>query len=59
MGPEGGFTDREALDLNDLGFQPVSLGPIVLRVETAALAALAQVAVIKGLNGPFKGGLAN
>lgn len=38
IGPEGGFTTDE-LDLaREAGFVPVSLGPRILRIETAALA---------------------
>ncbi len=40
-GPEGGFTLEEELMLQGLGFEPCSLGPRVLRAETAALVALA------------------
>jgi 16S rRNA (uracil1498-N3)-methyltransferase len=42
VGPEGGFAEDEADALRTLAFvTPVSLGPRVLRAETAALAALA------------------
>jgi 16S rRNA (uracil1498-N3)-methyltransferase len=42
-GPEGGFTDAEE-DLARLrGFVGVSLGPRVLRADTAPLAALAAL----------------
>jgi len=40
LGPEGGLTDDEAWALMNAGFEPVSLGPGVLRWETAALLAL-------------------
>jgi 16S rRNA (uracil1498-N3)-methyltransferase len=40
IGPEGGFSEREHEDAEIAGFQPVSLGPRVLRTETAALAAI-------------------
>lgn len=41
VGPEGGFSPTELDALRDLPFvTPVSLGPRVLRAETAALAAL-------------------
>jgi 16S rRNA (uracil1498-N3)-methyltransferase len=39
-GPEGGLSQDEELALRDLGFEPCSLGPRVLRAETAALVAL-------------------
>jgi len=37
VGPEGGFTDEEVERAIAAGWQPVDLGPRVLRVETAAL----------------------
>lgn len=44
IGPEGGFTDAEVATAIDSGWQPRSLGPRILRVETAAVALLAIVA---------------
>ena len=41
IGPEGGFTPEEVVRAQDAGYRVVSLGPRRLRVETAALAALA------------------
>ena len=41
IGPEGGWTDSERKLAVEAGFQPVSLGPLILRAETAAIAALA------------------
>ena len=41
IGPEGGFSEREFEDAEIAGFQAVSLGPRILRTETAALAAIA------------------
>lgn len=41
IGPEGDFTPAEYALLRDAGAQPVTLGPHVLRADTAALAALA------------------
>jgi 16S rRNA (uracil1498-N3)-methyltransferase len=38
VGPEGGFTPDELAAAHEAGWQLVSLGPRVLRVETAALA---------------------
>jgi 16S rRNA (uracil1498-N3)-methyltransferase len=43
-GPEGGWTALERERAAAAGWQPVSLGPQVLRAETAALAALAVLA---------------
>lgn len=37
VGPEGGFTDGEAHEALLSGFTPVSLGPRVLRTETAGI----------------------
>jgi 16S rRNA (uracil1498-N3)-methyltransferase len=41
IGPEGGFTQSEVCCARDAGFTPVSLGPRILRSETAAIAAMA------------------
>jgi 16S rRNA (uracil1498-N3)-methyltransferase len=41
IGPEGGWTDSERQRAADAGWTAVSLGPLVLRAETAAAAALA------------------
>jgi len=43
IGPEGGWTDAERQLALAAAWQPVSLGPLVLRAETAACAALAIV----------------
>ena len=43
LGPEGGLDDNEIAAARDAGFAPISLGPRVLRTETAAVAALAIV----------------
>jgi 16S rRNA (uracil1498-N3)-methyltransferase len=43
IGPEGGWTDSERQLAVAAAWQPVSLGPLVLRAETAACAALAVV----------------
>jgi 16S rRNA (uracil1498-N3)-methyltransferase len=44
IGPEGDWTEREAAEAEDAGFDPATLGPLILRSETAALAAAATVA---------------
>jgi 16S rRNA (uracil1498-N3)-methyltransferase len=44
VGPEGGFTDEEEDAAVRAGATMVSMGPRVLRTETAALAALAMLA---------------
>jgi 16S rRNA (uracil1498-N3)-methyltransferase len=43
IGPEGGFSPGEADSAAAKGFHPVSLGPSILRTETAALAALSMI----------------
>ena len=43
VGPEGDFTADETTAALDAGFHPATLGPIVLRVETAALFCLAAL----------------
>jgi 16S rRNA (uracil1498-N3)-methyltransferase len=43
-GPEGGWTETERQHALAAGWQPVSLGPHILRAETAATAAIAIVA---------------
>jgi 16S rRNA (uracil1498-N3)-methyltransferase len=43
VGPEGGWTDREREQMAGAGWCAVSLGPQILRAETAAIAALAIV----------------
>jgi len=47
-GPEGGLTEAEQALAVGLGFVPVSLGPRVLRADTAPLAALAVIAAATG-----------
>lgn len=41
LGPEGGWIEREVESLVARGFTPVSLGPRILRTETAAVVAAA------------------
>ena len=40
IGPEGDFTPEEYAQLRDAGLWPVALGPLTLRVETAAFVCL-------------------
>lgn len=44
IGPEGDFTPAELADARSAGFRPLSLGPLVLRSETAAIYALSILA---------------
>lgn len=48
VGPEGGLEDTEVALSIQHGFKPVSLGPRVLRTETAGLAALAALQCLQG-----------
>lgn len=43
LGPEGGWDPRERESARALGWTPVSLGPQILRAETAAIAAIAVI----------------
>ena len=43
-GPEGGFSAAEEAAAQAAGFEPLSLGPRVLRADTAPLALLAWLA---------------
>jgi len=46
VGPEGDFTDAEVAALVAAGAQPVGLGPLRLRVETAAVAIMSCVSMM-------------
>ncbi len=48
VGPEGGLSEREADIALTVGFRALSLGPRVLRTETAPLAALAAMQALWG-----------
>jgi 16S rRNA (uracil1498-N3)-methyltransferase len=49
VGPEGGFTDEERAKIRGVeGAVPISLGPRILRAETAALASLAAYMALVG-----------
>ncbi len=52
-GPEGGWTEAEVEGAIAVGFQPVTLGPHILRAVTAPLAALTLVTAARAL-GEFK-----
>ena len=56
IGPEGGFTEGEVELARSAGWKVVSLGSRVLRVETAAVAVAAWLA-INNLSGPASPGL--
>lgn len=48
VGPEGGFSDDEVTELRALDVLPVSLGPRILRTETAAIVGAAVVQHVLG-----------
>ena len=48
IGPEGGLSEQEIQQAMTVGYQPVKLGPRVLRTETATAAALAVVQTLWG-----------
>ncbi len=48
IGPEGGFTEEEVGMAGEAGFRAVSLGPLRLRTETAALVVAARLLVDDG-----------
>ena len=43
IGPEGGWTDAEFVTANKAGFVEASLGRLILRTETAVIAAVASL----------------
>jgi 16S rRNA (uracil1498-N3)-methyltransferase len=53
VGPEGGLTDDEVARCLRAGARPASLGPRILRAETAAIVA---VALVQALRGDMAGG---
>ena len=48
LGPEGGWDNSESSALITAGFEPVSLGPRTLRMETAALALISSIQLLWG-----------
>ncbi|MGI9429259.1 MAG: 16S rRNA (uracil(1498)-N(3))-methyltransferase [Bythopirellula sp.] len=48
IGPEGGFTDEEVAQAANAGWQTVGLGERILRIETAAAACVAAIALHLG-----------
>jgi 16S rRNA (uracil1498-N3)-methyltransferase len=48
IGPEGGLTELEVQQAVEVGFQAVTMGPRILRTETATVASLAIVQALWG-----------
>lgn len=48
VGPEGDFSPQEEVSMRQAGCLPISLGPFILRAETAALVAIAMTQGIWG-----------
>jgi 16S rRNA (uracil1498-N3)-methyltransferase len=48
VGPEGGWAAEEEASFASEGWQPVSLGPRILRAETAGITAMAVIAAMLG-----------
>lgn len=48
IGPEGGFSDEEALRARQAAFQPIRLGPRILRAETAAIVIVSLLQFVLG-----------
>lgn len=48
IGPEGGLSDLEILAGKERNFQPVNMGPRILRTETAAISALSILQTLYG-----------
>ena len=46
IGPEGGWLDYEVTRFQEAGFLPFSLGPRILRVDTAVPAIISQIALL-------------
>jgi 16S rRNA (uracil1498-N3)-methyltransferase len=55
IGPEGGFSGQEAQLFQSAGFHTVQLGPRVLRLETAAVAAITTAQLLWGDLGMTRG----
>ena len=55
IGPEGGFQEEEIMTAKEKNFKPVSLGPRILRSETAALTTIAILQFLSGALSPVRG----
>ncbi len=52
LGPEGGWVDFEVQRFQDLGFKSFTLGPRILRLETAVVALISQLTLLREMGGP-------
>jgi 16S rRNA (uracil1498-N3)-methyltransferase len=52
IGPEGGWSAEELHQLADWGFRAISLGPRILRIETAAVVGVAGLAEVTAPTAP-------
>ena len=48
VGPEGGISEKEARMLESAGARAITLGPRILRAETAAIAGCAAILTLWG-----------
>ncbi|MBA2657299.1 MAG: 16S rRNA (uracil(1498)-N(3))-methyltransferase [Tatlockia sp.] len=48
IGPEGGFSEEELEQIFSAGFSPLTLGPRILRTETAAITAISVLQAVSG-----------
>lgn len=48
IGPEGGLSDQEIKTAKDAGFQPIRMGPRILRTETAGVTVIAIMQALWG-----------
>jgi len=48
IGPEGGFSEQEVLDAEQVSFSALGFGPRIVRNETAAIASIAAMQVLWG-----------
>ncbi len=49
LGPEGGFTQEEIEQAQGLGWITVTLGPLILRAETAAISSVSILQYLRGI----------
>ena len=48
VGPEGGWSEQEIIGAKEAGFHSISIGPRILRTETAAISAVALIQYLCG-----------